>query len=539
MKGVWSSDQSGKTPGGSPAKQQQTRRTTATFTGVQPNQKRTEQEEKEEEQRVAKRRSETQSKNLFSPPPLKARSRTKPPRAGVQQQQSHTTAKKNIWRQQSDEPIIEEAPSIVEDPESPAPVSPRRIVEVSSSSSENPPDTTTSTSSMTAAPQQPTADAEEMEKTAVHAIAWSINNILARALTNVLDLMGSVAWKLGDNDVRHSLVYLPHGPKDRREDPLSYLRIIDENDPNLTTMKYFFSTYSPKLGMRFLQAYLKIWMESQKTETEKLLLQKISGASVKSQISFMGASHCFDFQEDLDRTYPFGEKVLKDEVRISQLENRISDLKKQSPQNENAEQVISTYARQLVHEKMVQETKDLLSLSEPELAFAPAWAFELVSSDVFRAFVAPARLAAVDLAHAQIIRIKGCESFTIKELICSKGVVDQFAWMIAYQYMDASKGLPMHRPKGEKGERGIYVNINHMRETVQKRAYLCTIWFESVRAFPNPILAQFDKYRDEQLQRQKHLQLIDDSKAKAAAWNASMDALKASLPKRELKYVGQ
>lgn len=387
-------------------------------------------------------------------------------------------------------------------------------------------------------PSQPSEN-EVIEATAVHEIARSINNILARALTNMLDLMGSVSWKLGDSDVRHSLVYLPHGPKNRREDPLSYLRIIDENDPELTTMDYFFNTYSPKLGMRFLEAYLKIWMEFQKSKTEEMLLPKVSGAPVKSQISFMGASHCFDFQEDLDRTYAFGEEVVKDDARVAQLNNRKRALEANPSPDVDVKEAIAAYARQLVHEKMVEKTQDLLGLSGPEMAFAPAWAFELVSSDVFRAFVAPARLAAVDLAHAQIIRIKGCESFTIKELICSKGVVDQFAWMIAYQYMDASKGLPMHRPKGEKGERGIYVNINHMRETVQKRAYLCTIWFESVRAFPNPILAQFDKYRDEQLQRQKYLQLLDDSDAKAAAWNASMDALKASLPKRELKYVGQ
>lgn len=374
-----------------------------------------------------------------------------------------------------------------------------------------------------------------MQEDAVRDLARSINHLLARSLTNMLDLMGSVCWKLGDNDVRHSLVYLPHGPKDKRDDPLSFLRIIDEDDPNLTTMSYFFSVYAPKLGMRFLQMYFKSWIEYQKGETEKLLPQKNQPVAIRaeSQIPLVGASHCFDFQEDLDRPFAFGEEVVQDEDRMERLKNEI---RARSQQGGAAD--VSVYARQLVHEKMRKKAQDLLSLSEPEMAFAPAWAFELLSSDVFRAFVAPARLAAVDLAHAQVTRIRGCETFTIKELICSKGVVDQFAWMIAYQYMDASKGLPMHRPKGEKGERGIYVNINHMRETVQKRAFLCTIWFESVRAFPNPILAQFTEYKAKQYARATQVKLLD-TREKEIAWNAAMDMYYESLPKRELKYVGQ
>lgn len=523
MKGLWSRE-SGETPAVTPAKQ----RAQGQFSGKQSTRSRTVEEKKRD---AAVRAEEAQSEAFFSPP---SRSVPRPPASqqlSVSGSQRPPANRRLFENEPQTGPIIEEPSSSV-DPQGLAPDSGPRVTEI-------PP--TPSSGTAAPKPKDKAADKAKMQEDAVRDLARSINHLLARSLTNMLDLMGSVCWKLGDNDVRHSLVYLPHGPKDKRDDPLSFLRIIDEDDPNLTTMSYFFSVYAPKLGMRFLQMYFKSWIEYQKGETEKLLLveepakkKPAVAKPTKSQIPLVGASHCFDFQEDLDRPFAFGEEVIQDDDRIQRLKNEIT-----TRRNRQGEAVdVSVYARQLVHEKMRKKAQDLLSLSEPEMAFAPAWAFELLSSDVFRAFVAPARLAAVDLAHAQVTRIRGCETFTIKELICSKGVVDQFAWMIAYQYMDASKGLPMHRPKGEKGERGIYVNINHMRETVQKRAFLCTIWFESVRAFPNPILAQFTEYKAKQYARATQVKLLDTPE-KEIAWNAAMDMYYESLPKRELKYVGQ
>jgi hypothetical protein len=479
-------------------------RASGIFSGKRPT------EEEQEEQTAAKRASDERYTAYFQPATSPSRTVQQPPAP-----RSSRVKKAQKHDQSSVPQRLFEKPGFASEPNQPPP-----------KVSQPPP----------SAQQPPPAEAKDakMQEEAVRDLARSINHLLARSLTNMLDLMGSVCWKLGDNDVRHSLVYLPHGPKDKREDPLSFLRIIDEDDTNLTSMGYFISKYAPKLGMPFLRAYLQPWMDREKAKTEKLLaepLQKKPATSpTKSQIPLVGASHCFDFQEDLDRSYAFGTEVIDDDRRIAQL----SAFMKTPGFGGDA----SVYAQRLVYEKMRTKAQELLTLPEPEMAFAPAWAFELLSSDVFRAFVAPARLAAVDLAHAQVTRIRGCETFTVKELICSKGVVDQFAWMIAYQYMDASKGLPMHRPKGEKGERGIYVNINHMRETVQKRAFLCTIWFESVRAFPNPILAQFTEYRAKQYDRAKKVHLLDTPE-KEFAWNAAMDMYYQSLPKRELKYVGQ
>lgn len=380
------------------------------------------------------------------------------------------------------------------------------------------------------------------EERLVRGMAGAINDLLQDALLPMLDAVSAVAYKLGENDVRRSLVWMPRGPQDVRSNPLEYLRIIDEADPELTTMSYLIRMYESKLGRTFIMAYLEPWIRQQKDKALKLLNTPIpapgtpppGGAGALTGIvdidQMLIGSGCFAFQDELSNLYGPGLDILTSQTQIEQLRQKLEGMDPNSD-------LFKATALHFVREKMSRDALRLLNLSRPERKFAPAWAFDVISSNIFRAFVAPAHLVAFELAHAQIVRIRNCESFTLKELICSKGVADQFAWMVAYQYMDASKGLPMHRPKGERGERGIYVNINHMRETVQKRAYLCRIWFESVRAYPNPVIAEFEAYRQEQDARLTAEGKLTDPAARAA-WEASMTRYREMLPARELKYTG-
>jgi hypothetical protein len=373
----------------------------------------------------------------------------------------------------------------------------------------------------------PAAEAAAEEERIVRDFAGAINDVLEQSLTVMLDAVSAVAYKLGEQDVRRVLLWRPTD-KNAPENPLAYLRIIDESDPDLKTVDYFIRTYSPKLGVLFIQTFLESWLQEQKEETEKLVASLTAPPTAGAEL--IGSNGCFDFESEIMNPRDFGNRLLTSSRVTKQLQDLLQGI---DPASEDAKKIRLQYVRN----KAAKDTVKLLRLKKPEIQFAPAWAFDVISSNVFREFVKPAHLVAFELALSQVNRIRGCETFTMKELICSKGVMDQFAWMVAYQYMDASKGLPMHHPKHQQGERGIYVNINHMRETVQKRAYLCRIWFESVRAMPNPMLQQFAMHKEKERERQRLLGNLGDQ-LKVDLFEAHMQRLYEMLPKRELKYVG-
>lgn len=96
----------------------------------------------------------------------------------------------------------------------------------------------------------------------------------------------------------------------------------------------------------------------------------------------------------------------------------------------------------------VRATITAIGMSETERQFAPAWAFECMGSAIFRRVLNTTSLAAYEVALAHVNRIPGCASFTMKELICSPGVSDMFAFLVAANFL--SSGKKNHAHLGEK-----------------------------------------------------------------------------------------
>ncbi len=164
-----------------------------------------------------------------------------------------------------------------------------------------------------------------------------------------------------------------------------------------------------------------------------------------------------------------------------------------------------------------------------EMAFAPAWAFEVLGDPLWRRIVDNTTLAAMNMAHAKVRRIEGCSSFTLKELICSDDVSDQFAFLVAAEWLNA--GDDSTTTSRQRGARGRYLNLNMYRTTLGNELYVCSIWFESVYARANPLLHEFARRKAERLAK------INDP-ARRAQVALSLDAYGAMLPRRELVYRG-
>lgn len=393
-------------------------------------------------------------------------------------------------------------------------------------------------------------------------LARDINDVLERALQPMLSAVSAVAWKLGFQDARYLLLYRDDGPDSECGVtlPSSRLRIVDEDpgSPALQSMAEFKRRYEPLLGTTFLRSFLAQTLgdtsdlnladlerkaaaakPSASTTTAK---KKSTSSGVVTLMEPIGSSSCFDFERDLAGP---GVPAVNPEA-LSQLER----LHREYPNDDDI-------ARNLQRLRDGQAALRLFSLDKPESRYAPAWAFEVLNSAVFRAFVAPAGLAAFEMAHAHVRRIPGCSSFTMKELICSQGVADQFAFLVAHQYMDATKGLPVEKPTRTTGRsRSAYVNINQMRQMLMQRAYLCTIWFESVRATANSLVHEFEQYRARVRQQRypgvglpvagEPVPDLNDPGRRAweqrrdrAEWERRMDEYAQQLPRRELKYVGE
>lgn len=174
-----------------------------------------------------------------------------------------------------------------------------------------------------------------------------------------------------------------------------------------------------------------------------------------------------------------------------------------------------------------------LSISEVELKFAPAWAFESLSNSIFRHIWSTTSLAAVEAAAQAVRRIEGCSSFTIKELISSEQVSDQFAFLVSASYLNSGDGIPQAQGRGGRGgnRQSTYLNVLRMREMLASKIYTCNIWFESVRKRPNPLVAQFKQ------QVAMVLAPLPDGDEKRNRV-AKFAKLEASLPKWELVYSG-
>lgn len=181
----------------------------------------------------------------------------------------------------------------------------------------------------------------------------------------------------------------------------------------------------------------------------------------------------------------------------------------------------------------VAQARELLKAASTEMAFAPAWAWECMGSAVWRRFVSVDALAAIQMAHSQVNRIKGCERFSVKELVCSHEVHDQFAFLVAYNYLSTSDTQPGRKDSAAKQGNGTmtYMNIEHLRRMLSSKVLTCHVWFEThVQRRTNPLLSAFDRKKAAMIAARPEL-------AHDQRWLNAMQRYRAMMPSHELVCV--
>lgn len=186
----------------------------------------------------------------------------------------------------------------------------------------------------------------------------------------------------------------------------------------------------------------------------------------------------------------------------------------------------------------IQKSRVKLIGGDLEHRFAPAWAFEVMGSAVFRKVLAGTTLGAFETAFAEVRRIPNCRNFTMKELICSPDVHDKFAYLVAFSWLssgdDTSQQVGGGGGQTSKSQHNHhYLNIVKMRKEMQNEIDMCKIFFEvSVRRGKSKVKRAFE----EAFQKRKPQKLQDLSSEDYVKWEERMKLYLSQMPEYELFY---
>jgi hypothetical protein len=279
------------------------------------------------------------------------------------------------------------------------------------------------------------------EQDMINTWTTELNDLSSRALAPLMVTLGMVAARLRYNDMRELLAW--KGAENLRvEDRLNVVV------PGARTVEEFIDK-NRVLGTRLLTAYISTYEPPSQQVNQK-----------EEKSGFVPLKACFDLNRDMDPIY---------------LENLIV----------HNGQTTRALNRALEH----------IGLTEVERQFAPAWALQVMGDGIFRSVLSVTCLGAFEAALAQVRRVPGCSTFTLKELICSPQVSDQFAFLVSSTFL-ASGDDNM----GQRGNsKAVYLNVMRMRRLLGDQIYTCKIWFESVYAAPNPLLAEFEREKKRRL----------------------------------------
>lgn len=348
------------------------------------------------------------------------------------------------------------------------------------------------------------------EKTLVAEWVSALNDIVSRALVPLMAFAGAVAVKLRYDDVRFLLQW--------KADEKDRLNVVQPAD----TIADFIKN-NRDFGMPLLQMF----MDSVQPPAPEEKDSRKAAAKRKLLFDKIGAHPCFDF-DDLENFQ------LTDISRG----NRPIDPRPVPPRADASNAVKAEYQRRL--SAWFRDFGAAAALQELigqslEIRFAPAWAFNVIGSAVFRKLISTSGLAAMEMALAQVNRIPGCSQFTMQELICSKEVHDQFAFLVASNYLSSGDYIPRGGGgnKKRKNNNNTYLNIVQMRNLLAARVMTAHVWFESVRRISNPLLDEFDK-KCAAVKRKKE----NDGEPDAAVrdFETKMARYREMLPQYELIY---
>ncbi len=317
-----------------------------------------------------------------------------------------------------------------------------------------------------------------------------INNIVRRGLTRVATFCGAVGVRLREIDERRMYKWDPDVSKSIDD----RLEII----PPAETVAQFVAQTTERVGSTLVALFLET--------TKKEVVEEEGEGEFHSLDAHIDP--CFDLDE-LEEAATRGTKTMaeqfKERNQVDSMENELKNLDVRRKQaGITAAQKAELDARYQALFARINTAKtntfadtalSQLLRTDAERKFAPAWAFEVMGSGVFRYFLSTTSIAAFEMAHAEVKRIPGCSSFTLKELICSPGVMDKFAFLVASTHLSSGDNIPQSNSVN-RGRNATYINVMSMRRLLADSMYTCKIWFESVRARRNPIVTEFQKKID-------------------------------------------
>ncbi len=120
--------------------------------------------------------------------------------------------------------------------------------------------------------------------------------------------------------------------------------------------------------------------------------------------------------------------------------------------------------------------------------FASLWAFQVINEHAWSRILSNSTYAAMCMARSKLNRIEGCESFTLRELICSEQVMDMFAFMVSIEWLTSGDAMDAGARTSRRGANTKYFNVNKYRDLLGNMSYTCNIWFEAVVARPHPLV---------------------------------------------------
>jgi hypothetical protein len=364
----------------------------------------------------------------------------------------------------------------------------------------------------TAAPATP-AGAAGVESQLVARIVNELNDIVGRAVQPLLTFVGMVAVKLRENDVRNLLAW-PDGPKGGATSMKERVQVVEPAQ----TMAEFIAK-NRELGPTLLGMYINS--------------NSLPPPMLTTTTTTINA--CFELdglEEQVERA---------DAVRRpnDDLDREIQQLEAQK-QNASPFRLteIDAAIRARNEAKILRSGIASLMGGDVELKFAPAWAFQVMGDAVFRRILSVSTLAAIEAAAAAVRRIPNCASYTVKELICSPQVSDQFAFLVSASYLSSGDGIPpAQRGAGRGGNRNsTYLNVLAMRQQLASKIYTCNVWFETgVARRPHPLRKAFS---DQCAKKKQQMTGAGISAQEITAWETRMAAYLEAMPRYELVFTG-
>jgi hypothetical protein len=308
-----------------------------------------------------------------------------------------------------------------------------------------------------------------------------LNDIVQRACAPMLTLLGAIAGKLRIDDVRTLMVY-----NENVKDPYSKLAIVQGKT---ATSVEAWARENAFLGPKLIGLYL----QSVTTEQWK-----------KTSVSPMKVNACLDIRV-LDRNdIPDHHDVIRATPARVDAAQQVVDNRQRAfdanPTNETraaldqAVETLNLIRTQLVIQDGVNRVRELLEGHQEEMTFAPAWAFGVMPEAAFTRFISPPAWAAIQAGVGWIRRLPRCGNYTLKELVCSESILDHFATVIAYHFLNLGDGTGITSGGGNLKRARTYLNVNKMRDDLLLRMHLIATWFQmSVFTRTHPLLKKFDE----------------------------------------------